>query len=169
MSARSRLRNKHLGTWDLLICSCSSGSELSFDVSSAAGVCAVFSFPKQKHIHISWVMLVYHTSFSPVPLLNALMLSVEPWLMIFVLMGDIPANLFLKSSPCAVPEMLLPLWVEPKFKTLRLCVLHCLRWLCPWHSQLQEASLVPYMLFFSNPLCPTPCSCDPPLAIAPNL
>ena len=62
-----------------------------------------------KHIHISWVMLVYHTSFSPVLLFNALMLSVEPWLIVFVLMGDIPANLFLKSSPCAVPDMLLPM------------------------------------------------------------
>ena len=78
-----------------------------------------------KPIHISWVMLAHDLSlslFQHTLLFIALMLSVEQWLMIFVLIGNTPDNLFLgstssdvrlvttKSSPRVIPDIMLPLW-----------------------------------------------------------
>ena len=71
------------------------------------------------HMHMSWVMLVY-SSLSLPPwstlLFNALLLSVEPWLVIFVLIEFTPANLSLswdvgtvttKPQPCLIRDILL--------------------------------------------------------------
>ena len=84
-------------------------------------------------------------------LFKALMLSVEPWLIIFVWMENTPAifsPVTTKSSPCDIPEMLCPSKRNKFVALIPKWYPQLLRSVC----QLPAVSRVPYVLFFNNPI-----------------
>ena len=123
-----------------------------------------------EHVNLSGIVLIHHFSLSLQCnlLFNALMHSVEPLLMVFVLIGYTPASLCLsfesrcvgivttKSSPCVIPETRCHSCRHRFFELSPNCYLKLLRCSCQSLSLLLAASRVRYMLLFNDPICAAP-------------